>query len=507
MAVNVFIDQHCVAPTSHLKHENMPILPESVSSRALKHPRTITPDFALSIVVQWLPWVTPSYDMVQNKMNEIKQRAFTVSPKNVYGLEDNTMLCYWENVPEIHANMVRTHLRKNTTRERMRDLDVISITCHESCRALLSPRLFRSVMLDKGKTNVYRFGIPKGPPFVAPPAFYMPRIFELDSTLPSAKAVVRSDTNTLHAPVEDRSQSASRDYPFPDVGLDRGGVDRPQADDGSSDLQLPSPTTSFTASKKRTRMSLEAEESGVDAKRLKEEAVLPDTQSSYSSANDLRHESTVPIPGLSHSVPPVSVASQLRDDDQNPTCQMGGVQAETTTEHDRALEEGQVIEGRSEIRLVVRKLFERISELEKTNEESRKCVSDLRSALEQAESSKQALEESLQAAQEDCRKLQQHEKDLQSALQKALHDLEEARTHNNNIVPKLREQKAIAEFACHKVEEERREVIEKLRAAEREATSERIRRIAAESVFLDVRWLFSGEDVAPEADRTVQRTT
>ncbi|KAL5530261.1 hypothetical protein ACEPAF_6518 [Sanghuangporus sanghuang] len=479
----------------------MPILPESNSSQALKHPRTITPNFALSIVVQWPPWVTPSYGMVQDKMNKIKYRAFTVSPKNVYGLEDNTILCYWENVPITHANMVRTHLGKDTVWERMINLSVISITCHESCRVLLFPRPFRSVILDKGKTNVYRFRIPKGPSFVAPPALSMSRIVELDSTLPSAKAVAHSDTNALHAPVEDRSQSASRDYPFPDTEQDRGGVDRPSADDGSSDLRLPSSTTSFLASKKRTRMSLEAEESGVDAKRLKEEAILPDTQCSHSFANDLRHEINIPIPVLSHSVPPVSVASQRQDEDQNATFQTNGAQAETITEHVRALEEGQTIEGRKEIRLVARKLFGRISELVKTNEESRKCVSDLRSALDQSESSKQALEESLQAAQEDCRKLQQHEKNLQSALQKALHDLEEARTHNNDIEHKFREEKAVAEIACRKAEEERREAIEKCRASECEATSERIRRIAAESVLLDVRRLFSGEE-----DRTVQGT-
>ncbi|KAL5508095.1 hypothetical protein ACEPAH_5713 [Sanghuangporus vaninii] len=480
----------------------MPLLPESNSSHVLTYPRTITPNFALSIDVQWSPWVTPSYDMVQDKVNEIKYRAFSVSPKNVYGLEDNTILCYWENVPISHGNMVRTHLKKDTMRERMRDLDVISITCHKRCRVSLSPWPCRSVILDKGKTNVYRFGIPKGPSFVVPPAFLMSRIVELDSTLPSANAVVHSDTNALHAPLEDRSQSTSRDYPFPGTEQDRGGVDRPSADDGSSDLRLPSSTTSFPASNKRTRMSLDAEESGVGAKRLKEETVLLDTQSSYSSANDLRHETTIPITGLSHSVPPVSVVSQRRDEDQNVTCQTDGVQAETITEHDRALEEGPITEGRKEIRLVARKFFGRISELEKTNEESRKCVSDLRSALEQAESSKQALEESLQAAQEDRRKLQQHEKDLQSALQKALHDLEEARTHNSDIEPRLREEKAVAEIACRKAEEERREAVEKWRASEREVTSERIRRIAAESVLLDVRRLFNGE----EADGIVQGT-
>ncbi|KAL5527542.1 hypothetical protein ACEPAG_6343 [Sanghuangporus baumii] len=462
----------------------MPILPESNSSRALKHPRTITPDFALSIVVQWPPRVTPSHDMVQNKMNEIKQRAISVSPKNVYGLEDNTMLCYWENVSKKHANMVRALLKKNTTRKRMRDLDVISITCHESCRAFLSPLPFRSVILDEGKTDVYGFGISKDPPFTASPAFFMSRIFELDSTLPAATAVIHSDTNALYAPIEDRSQSASRDYLFPDsTEQERDGMDRPSADGGSSDLRSSGSTTSFPASKKRMRMSLEAEESGVDSKRFKEEAVLPDTQSSYSSANDLRHESTIPIPDLLHSVQPVSVASQRRDEDQNATCQTNGVQAERTTEHDRALEE-----------------------LVKTNEESRKCASDLRSALDQAESSKQALEESLQAAQEDCRSLQQNEKDLQSALQKALHDLEEARAYSDNIEHRLREEKAIADFACRKAEEERREAIEKWRELEREATSERIRRIAAESVLLDVRWLSGGEDIALEADKTVQRT-
>ena len=292
-------------------------------------------------------------------------------------------------------------------------------------------------------------------------------------------------------------RDTAQDYPVPEAAVAGQAVvhDRPSNDggDGGSAFQLSHASTPCPVPTKRPLTPYDLEDSRA-AKRPKEKAALSQGQKNSSSRDGLERGRTIQISALSFQAPPSSGDEKVR------TMMYQENHAETNLVRDYGGVPGpEVGRGRTE----ASELHRRILELENANEESRKLVSDLSSALSQSQFSEEALRAKLQTAEGKCRELQQHGEGLQSALHKALQEIEMARSHINEVERKLREERTTAEVDRRKAEEEKFEAVKKWKESNRESEKERIRRMAAESVLLDVKLLVCTDGVALETSGTV----
>lgn len=152
----------------------------------------------------------------------------------------------------------------------------------------------------------------------------------------------------------------------------------------------------------------------------------------------------------------------------------------------------QVYEAEKTARDRNRELDQEVNGLKAAERELSRQLHDMQGAPEHEVSRKKELQNALYAAEEGRRMAEQRERKLQAALDEAESRIKGGQVHpDHDALEKAFEKASHAEEARVVAEEERKSAENKLLIAEKALSAERIKRIAAEETFLDVKNIFS----------------